>query len=235
MAGSNQERRDELHGELNGLHAKSNIPVLIHGIREQKRWQGKRYASAVNYGCPTDEANMGRYNDASCRTGVCYTADYAVTALAESYGRLYQKSDTKFYIGSDDLDNAHICTVKTTRETRTIDMGKLQACLHLTSDKLTGDDQTLTRELVNWAANLPNSPYDGVTYRSRHHGGSGTCTAYWNVGGRGDPLETVNMLAVRQYTDREPECFPQGWTEDDIDGEEILTETLHFEITPNNP
>ncbi|PMU03052.1 hypothetical protein CJI17_22265, partial [Aeromonas salmonicida] len=69
----------------------------------------------------------------------------------------------------------------------------------------------------------------------RHHGGNGTCTAFWNVGGRGDPLETVNMVAVSNYKDRNLECFPQGWEEDDIDGEEILTETLHFEITPNNP
>ena len=234
MEGSKEEVVAQLRDDLNSLHEKNKVPVLVREIIEQKRWQGSPQKTAVYYGCPTHEEDMGRYNDASGRTGVCYTADFAVTACAESYGRLYHKSDTKFHIGSDELDKAHICTVRTTRKTNTIDMGKLQACLHLTSDKLTGDDQTITREIVNWAANLPCSPYDGVTYRSRHHGGNGTCTAFWNVGGRGDPLETVNMVAVSNYKDRNPECFPQGWEEDDIDGEEILTEALHCDITPNN-
>lgn len=56
----------------------------------------------MHYFAPTDPLEMGRYNDPTGITGICYTADYAVVAIAESLGRHYQHNKA-FILGLSDL------------------------------------------------------------------------------------------------------------------------------------
>lgn len=233
MANQTEETGVSLFEQLNAIHTSGRMPTNIRGIIQQKRWQREKHDSGVYYGAPDDPNYMGRYNDPTAKTGVCFTADYAVTAIAESYGREYHKKPKEFFIGSDEVSKAQMCTLQTTRETTTIDMVRLQAILHITADKTMGDDQSITQAVTEWAANTPGLPYDGVTYVSRHLG-VGTCTAYWQREGEEGPLKDVDMIPLDKYIDDDKENFPQGWTDPDIDGFEILTETLNFTVVSNN-
>ena len=233
MANLHQKTGAKLHDQLDALHKSGRIPVKENGIIQQKRWQRTKHASGVYFGAPEDPKDMGRYNDPTARTGVCYTADYAVTAIAESYGREYQKKPDEFFIGSDEVSTAQICTLETTRKTVTIDMVKLQGVLHITADKTMGDSQEVTQGVAEWAANTPGLPYDGINYISRHYG-AGTCTAFWQREGTDNPLKDVDMKPLDQYLDNDKENFPPGWSESDIDGFEILTETLNFTVSHNS-
>lgn len=221
------------HEQLNALHNEGRMPVKHIGITQQKRWQRAKHPSGVHFGKPEDPLEMGRYNDPTARTGVCFVADHAVTAIAESYGREYQKKPDGFYIGSDDISKAQICTLETTRETTVIDMVQLQGLLHITADKTMGDDQSITQSVTDWAANTSDLPYDGVNYVSRHMG-IGTCTAYWQREGTESPLKDVDMVPLDKYVDEDKANFPPGWQYSEIDGVEILTEKLGFNVVTNN-
>lgn len=233
MASQAKKAGATLHEQLTALHISKRMPVKVNGIIQQKRWQRKKRDSAVFFGVPDNSDDMGRYNDPTAKTGVCFVADYAVTAIAESYGREYQKNPDKFSIGFDEVSKAQMCTLETTRETTTINMVELQGFLHITADKTMGDNQDITQAVTDWAANTPGLPYDGVTYVSRHFG-VGTCTAYWQREGLDGPLKDVDMTPLDQYVDQEKINFPPGWADPDIDGFEILTERLNFTVANNN-
>ncbi|TDB44045.1 RES family NAD+ phosphorylase [Photorhabdus khanii] len=231
MENKNQKNGETLLKELNQLHKEGRIPTVERKIIPQKRWQKKAYPSGVHFNAPKNPEEMGRYNDPTGRTSICYTADYVVTAIAESYGRQYHKEE--FFIDSNDLSIAQLCSLETTRDTKTIDMKLLVGVLHIPADKIMGDDQSITREVTDWAANMPDTPYDGITYRSRHYD-MGTCTAFWIRPGQDSPLKTVDMTSVDKYIDTDKANFPPGWNEIDIDGTEIVTETLRFTVVSNN-
>lgn len=174
---------------------------------------------------------MGRYNDPTTKTGVCYTADCASVAIAESLGRVYQQDPDNFTLGESDLVKAQLYTLETTRETTTIDMPKLQAMLHITADKTMGDDQSVTQAITDWAANHSENGYDGVTYASRHYSSAGTCTAFWKREGMDGPLIDVEHSPVDSYVDSDKRNFPPNWQEEDISGFEIVTRTLRFNVS----
>lgn len=232
MVNNNKTIGESFYDQLTLLDGENRIPVCVRDITKQSRWQREPQSSGVYYGAPQKEEDMGRYNDASGRTGICFTADHSVTAIAESYGRQYHKKTDDFSIGSDELSRAHMCTLETTRKTKTIDMDRLLPLLHITSDKIAGDDQSITRQIVDWAANGENE-FDGVTYRSRHLP-VGSCTAWWCRKGEQDPLTTIEMTPVDNFHDKDKACFPNNWEYEDISGPEMITETLNFKITPNN-
>lgn len=216
--------------QLNQLQAKGLIPVINHPENWcVVRYQRDGYSSGVHYGLPTDPKKKGRYNDPSGRTGVCYTAEYAVCALAESYGRLFQQDKDNFTLGLSDLEKDKIHTLKTTRPTKTIDMPRLQGMLHLTSDQTMGKDTHTTQAIVDWAANTPGLDYDGVSYRSRHYE-VGLCTAFWEHEGASSPLTDVSHCSVDSYVDSDPANFPPNWEAEDISGLEIVMETLQFDV-----
>lgn len=194
------------------------------------RWQWEKYPSGVHYSAPTDPELMGRYNDPTSRTAVCYTADYAATAIAESLGRVYQRDPEAFILGMSDLHNAHMYKLETTRDTKTIDMSKLQGMLHITADQTMGNDQSITQAVTDWAANTPGLDYDGIRYQSRHFD-AGRCTVFWVREGATNPLTDVENSPVDSYVDTGPENFPPGWKEPDINGFEIVTETLRFDVS----
>lgn len=229
MATKKKENGANFHEQLDELEAQGQIPVLVRGIFQVKRWQWEEFISGVYYSTQTDPLKMGRYDDPTSRTGVCYTADFASVAIAESIGRIYQVNPYTFTLGLSDLQTAQMYTLETTRETTTIDMAKLQTMLHITSDKTMGVDQSLTQAVTDWAANR-SGKYDGITYPSRHHSSAGTCTVFWKREGMDGPLVDVTHCSVDSYVDSEEQNYPPNWTGSDISGFEIVTETLRYSV-----
>jgi len=234
VASEKRTNGDSIHEQLDQLEMQGRIPcdTRVAGTT-QVRWQWDEYPSGVHYGAPMAPEPLGRYNDPTGRTGVCYTADYAAAAIAESLGRVYQRGKDEFTLGLSDLHKAQMYTLKTTRDTTTINMTKLQGMLHITADQTMGDDSSITQAITNWASNTPGLMYDGVSYSSRHYG-VGMCTAYWSREGETGPLADVTHSPVHLYVDTNPENFPQNWSEDDIDGFEIVVETLRFEVSADD-
>lgn len=230
MAHKKKENGDSIHEQLSQLHTEKRIPFDVREAQApQRRWQKKSYASGVNYTRPEAPEDMGRYNDPTSQTGICYTADIVATAMAESYGRVYHRSPDEFFLGMSDLQKARIHTLETTRETKVVNMVKLQALLHLTADQVMGEDYSMTQRITDWFANTPGLDYDGIAYKSRHFG-EGMCTAYWVREGTSDPLADVANAPADEYIDTMKENFPQNWEEKDITGFEIITETLNFKV-----
>lgn len=234
MVKNNRANGDSIHEQLDQLEMQGRIPcdTRVKGST-QVRWQWDEYPSGVHYGTPMDPEPLGRYNDPSGRTGVCYTADYAAAAIAESLGRVYQREQDEFTLGLSDLHKAQMYTLETTRDTTTINMTKLQGMLHITADQTMGNDPSITQAITDWAANTPSLAYDGVSYSSRHYG-VGMCTAYWIREGESDPLADVTHSSVYSYVDSNPENFPQNWPEEDISGFEIVVDTLRFEVSTDD-
>ncbi|MFH8136289.1 RES family NAD+ phosphorylase [Pantoea osteomyelitidis] len=231
MANKKKENGDPIDDQLNRLEKQGRIPFIMRAAKTpQRRWQKRTYPSGVNYARPVKPEEMGRYNDPTGRTGICYTADFAVAAIAESLGRIYQRKPEAFFLGLEDLQTAHIYSLETTRATKIIDMVRLQALLHLTANQIMGEDYSITQAITSWAVNTPGLDYDGIAYLSRHLG-TGTCTAYWIRDGRSDPLADVVNSPADEYIDTAVENFPQNWTEDDISGFEIVTETLNYRVS----
>lgn len=231
MAEETKNNIDAVKDLLGRLEAEGRIPFFIRPEKTpQRRWQRRQYPSGVNFSAPADPALMGRYNDPSGRRGICYTADFAATALAESLGRVYHQNPGAFTLGLSDLKRAHLYTLETTRETKVISMIRLQAMLHLTADVTMGSDYAVTQAITEWAANAPGLTYDGIAYPSRHFG-VGMCTAYWMREGETGLLADVASSPVDTYVDIAQENFPQNWADHDITGFEIIAETLRFDIT----
>lgn len=189
------------------------------------------YESGVHYFVPDGiTSELGRFNDPTFRTGICYTADYAYIAAAESLGRVYQSNPAKFTIGLPFLEAAQIYTLETTRSTKTIDLPKLLGILRITVDTAMDDDYSMTQNITDWAANTPSLEYDGITYLSRHCGGM--CTAFWTRKGATDPLKSVKNSNVVDYIDDDQVNFPASWIgkHDDISGLEIVSKTLRYSV-----
>lgn len=222
-----QKEKNPLYKTLDELEQQGCIPYKIHQIIQQKRWQWAIHPSGIHFFVPIHPLEMGRYNDPTSQTGICYTADHAVVAIAESLGRLFQNNKL-FIIGLSDLKNAQICTLETNRTTKIIDMPRLQGILHITADKMMGKDYQITQTIVDWAANTPFLDYDGISYFSRHY--LGLCTAFWQRKGLTPPLIDIARCSIDCYLDSDSANFPQYWHDSDISGLEIITETLKFSI-----
>lgn len=219
---------NSINEALNSLNSQGKVPNKTYPKNSTfKRWQSAPQSSGVYYGKPNPES-MGRFNDPTSNTGVCYVAEYAVTAIAESYGRNYQKEKKNgfsYRVSSASLNEAHICTLGAERDLITVDLGALQPKLHITSDQLTSDEYGLPQEIVAYFANDPNRSFDGISYRSRHMD-HGYCIALFERDS--ESLRTIAMQPMSEYEDSE--YLPPDWSESSIDGEEILTEVLDIEV-----
>lgn len=234
MATEKRTNGDFIHEQLNQLEMQGRVPSDIRETgTQQMRWQWDEYASGVHYGAPMDPEPLGRYNDPTGRTGICYAADNAAAAIAESLGRVYQRDQDNFTLGLSDLHKAQMYTLETTRDTRTINMTKLQGMLHITADQTMGNRQDITQAITDWAANTPGLQYDGVSYSSRHYG-VGICTAFWEREGETGPLADVTHSSVYSHVDSNPDNFPQNWQDKDIEGFEIVVETLQFDVSADD-
>ena len=234
MATEKRTNGDYIHDQLNQLEIRGRVPCDIRKKgTQQMRWQWDEYPSGVHYGAPIAPETLGRYNDPTGRTGICYAADNAATAIAESLGRIYQREPENFTLGLSDLHKAQMYTLETTRDTKTINMTKLQAMLHITADQTMGNRQDITQAITDWAANREGLEYDGVSYSSRHYG-VGMCTAFWKREAETGPLVDVTHRSVYSHVDSNPDNFPQNWQGKDIDGFEIVVETLRFNVSADN-
>ncbi|WP_181012956.1 RES family NAD+ phosphorylase [Citrobacter amalonaticus] len=131
-----------------------------------KRFQGKYYASAEHYGKPTKPEEMGRYNDLSGKTGVRYFAENSLTALAESYGRMYHHANGDFAISGHALDIAHMYTLHPKSPLILVDMATLASMLHLTADQLTGVDYSLTQAITGYRQIIQGAIFRVSTMRA---------------------------------------------------------------------
>lgn len=220
---------NSLHEALKKLNSEDKVPSKTYPKGHTfKRWQSAPQKSGVYYGKPSDKKDLGRFNDPTGKTGVCYVAEYAVTAIGESYGRVNQKhkrSGTPYRVSSSSLEEAHVCTLEATRDLKTVDLNMLLAKLQFTTDQVTSDDYDLTQEIVAYFANEPQTKFDGISYNSRHVN-HGYCVALFDR--EHESLDTKAMTPMSKYKDSD--YLPEGWPEPDIDGEEILTEVLGIEV-----
>lgn len=219
---------EPINEKLNSLLKEGKVPTknFAKGT-EFKRWQSQPQESGVYYGKPEGDA-MGRFNDPTGNTGVCYIAETATTAIAESYGRNKKKndgSDIPYRVSKESLEKAHICTLKTKTPITTVDLGKLLPKLDITLDQITSDDYHLTQQIVSVAAN--DSDFDGISYSSRHIQ-DGCCIALFDR--KKEQLETIEMTSMSQYSETGNNNLPNDWESEDIDAEEILTEILNIPV-----
>ncbi|MCF1267360.1 RES family NAD+ phosphorylase [Morganella morganii] len=212
--------------QLTRLCHDGKLPVLNFDL-DVKRFQGKHYPSAEHYGKPVKQDAMGRYNDLSGNTGVCYFAENSLTALAESYGRMYHHGNGHFAISGSSLEIAQIYTLHPLSPLRLVDMATLASMLHLTADQLTGADYTLTQIITGCLANDPLRDFHGIRYASRHYL-AGMCLAVFEPQ-EGRLFETLACESLSRYT--EHQFLPVGWPYQDITAEEMLVKILHFDVT----
>jgi RES domain. len=211
---------------LEKLHKEDKIATKTYKLGTQfKRCQPQRYDSGIHYGKPT-EAEAGRFNDPTSNIGVCYVAEYAITALGETYGRQNQREKElgqNYTISRSSLEKACMCTLRAKRDLVIVDLGKLMAMLHITIDQVSSPDYSVTHQLVAYLAN--KTSFDGISFRSRHFD-HGYCIALFER--NDEQLEDVSMDSMSSYADSE--YLPQGWEEEDIDVEEMLTDLLNIAV-----
>ncbi|MFC1241284.1 RES family NAD+ phosphorylase [Enterobacter sichuanensis] len=226
MGSISDEKHNVVLEKLARICLDGKLPVFGFDL-DVKRFQGKYYASAEHYGKPTKPEEMGRYNDLSGKTGVCYFAENSLTALAESYGRMYHHANGDFAISGHALDIAHMYTLHPKSPLILVDMATLASMLHLTADQLTGVDYLLTQAITGYLANYPGRNFQGIYYASRHYL-TGMCLAVFEPE-EGELFETLASEPLSKYT--EHQSLPVGWPYKDITAEEMLVKILHFDVT----
>ncbi len=226
MENKYDENYDVILGDLEKICSEKKLPILVFN-QDVKRFQGKYYPLAEHYGKPIGASDMGRYNDPSGRTGVCYLAENSLTALAESYGRMYHHSCGNFAISSSSLKVAQMYTLHPRSPLQLVDMATLASMLHLTADQLTGSDYSLTQAITGFLANYPGRDFHGIRYLSRHYP-TGGCLAVFEPKD-GNLFNTLAFESLSSYT--EHQFLPVGCTYPNITAEEMLVNVLHFDVT----
>ena len=212
----------QLEQAITALFEAQRLPTHLTGTGTLKRWQAQAWPSALYFG-----RGEGRYSAPDGAFGVCYMAEKAVSALAESYGRLMHKNALKF-IDESDVENSRLCLIRPRRPLRFVDVGKLLGMLHITLDASVGDDYTLTQRVMACLYALARDKYDGVCYVSRHFPSADFCYAVWET----DEVrfDDEGMMNLAEY--RDSDALPAHWPYDDITAEELLEEVLRFRIVP---
>lgn len=194
------------------------------------RVQGSGHGNAEHYGTPKEPEKLGRFNDPQKEIGIWYGAEHPSGALAETFGRLRPKEakGLGIVLNVTDLESRDMCTVRTVRELKLLDLKPCLSKLGRTVDEVTGPDYTLTQEIVAAVARLPGSPFDGIAYESRHHPDGHSCYALWKAQGEVSAVQTVEMKKLNEFEYNGE--LPEGFEGDSIDAEEILTEILGYKV-----
>lgn len=211
------------------LHAQGmlNKKVLKHGS-VCYRVQGCGYKDAEHYGCPQNPQELGRFNDPRKEIGIWYGAEHPSAALAETFGRLRPKGENGLgiVINSTDLDSRDMCVVEASRDLTLLHLNPCLSKLARTLDEVTGPDYWLTQTIVATVARLPDNPFDGIAFESRHHPDGHSCYALWTGPNEATTINTVAMtkLSKFEYIGK----LPEGFDGESIDAEEIITEVLGY-------
>ncbi|WP_426577269.1 RES family NAD+ phosphorylase [Xenorhabdus stockiae] len=198
----------------------SSLPIYLLSTESLRRWQKKEYPSGINF-----SFGDGRYNALNDAFRVCYMADNAVSALAESFGRQMHISKNVF-IDASVIENSRMCLIRSLRPLYFVDIGLLLGMLHITLDISVGDDYTVTQRVMTCLYHLAKDNADGVRYVSRHFP-YGYCYAVWELSGE-KRFEDAGMMNLAEYADSE--YMPANWEYPDITGEELLESVLQFKI-----
>ncbi|WP_445494095.1 RES family NAD+ phosphorylase [Photorhabdus sp. SF281] len=211
-----------LEQEITAIFEDDSLPTHSPGNGDLKRWQRKEWPSAINF-----STGDGRYNAPDDTFGVCYMADKAVSALAESFGRLIHKDGRKF-VEESVIKNSRMCLIRPLRPLVFVDVGKLLGMLHITLDVLVGDDYTVAQRVIACLYKLARDKFDGVCYLSRHFPSTDFCYAVWESDE--ERFEDVGMKSLAEYHDSE--YMPSNWKYSSITAEELLEDVLRFKIVP---
>ncbi len=215
-----ESKYPDLAQRIREIHRTKTIPTYTPDGGTLKRYQRKEWPSALNF-----SHGNGRYNSSTGSFGVYYMADKAVTALAESYGRLLHQGEEAF-IDEQDLHTARICLIQPTRKLIFIDIAKLFGMLHITIDVVLSDDYSVTQSATECLYEMLKEEIDGICYLSRHWTTADYCYAVWEK--EGDRFVDAGMYSLIDYKDSE--YLPEGWTESDITADELLEDVLNFKI-----
>lgn len=224
-----------LHDRLEQLINSGNAPTITVSVGSQcMRVQERLDATGTEYKNPyhfsTAIPATGRYNDPDGKLGVCYVAQTATVALAETFGRKRDNEDEEpLFIDGKELDKKIIATLEFTRELVLLDIGKALCALGLTIDVISGADYQKAQDIVRFFSKKPQyRTISGIAYISRHHA-DGYCFAIWQNNESEDIFREVSRIAIKSF-DTEKE-LPSFWSSSTIDGEEILTDVLGFSVT----
>jgi hypothetical protein len=203
-----------------------------HAGEVLKRHQWQCYASAINFTAPIEVEKCGRFNPVGGCIAVWYASDAALTAMAESYGRMVQLVQTVSYPESV-LDQHYICSVDVLKEVEVIDVVALLALLHIPLDSLENEDYTFPQWLMERLYTEFGDEYDGIAYDSRHRRYK-KCFAFWRKPQSNELFKDTagGMTSLKDYKEYDAEIFPSDWRSLYISGEDMLEELLNFEITP---
>jgi hypothetical protein len=213
------------------LHSGGKLSVkLLSGGSTSYRVQGSGHKNAEYYGCPKKPEELGRFNDLRKEIGIWYGAEHPSGALAETFGRLRPKESKGLgiVINATDLDTRDMCVVETTRDLKLLNLKPCLSKMNRTVDEVTGPDYTLTQEIVAAVARLPGNPFDGIAYESRHHPDGHSCYALWTAPDEATTVKTVEMTKLSEFEYNGE--LPEGFEEDGIDAEEIMTEILGYMV-----
>ena len=213
------------------LHSGGKLSVtLLSGGSTSYRVQGSGYKNAEYYGCPNKPEELGRFNDPRKEIGIWYGAEHPSGALAETFGRLRPKESKGLgiVINATDLETRDMCVVETTRDLKLLNLKPCLSKMNRTVDEVTGPDYTLTQEIVAAVARLPGNPFDGIAYESRHNPDGHSCYALWTAPDEATTVKTVEMTKLSEFEYKGE--LPEGFEEDSIDAEEIITEILGYKV-----
>lgn len=208
---------------------KLNVKLLPSGSISY-RVQGSGHKNAEYYGCPKKPEELGRFNDLMEEIGIWYGAEHPCGALAETFGRLRAKQGKGlgFFFNTTDLEKRDMCVVETTRDLKLLNLKLCLSKLNRTVDEVTGPDYELTQAIAAAVARLPGSPFDGIAYESRHHPDGRSCYALWTAPGEATTVNTVEMTKLSEFEYQGE--LPEGFEDDCIDAEEIMTEILGYQV-----
>lgn len=206
------------------------IPKWVKQGSHAYRVQGIRHKKAENYRCPKWPEELGRYNDPQEEIGIWYGAQNPCAALAETFGRLRPRASkgAGIFINVTDLGSRTMCVVEMDRDLKLLDLKLCLSKLARTIDEVSGADYTLTQEIVRVVSRLPGNPFDGIAYESRHHPDGSSCYALWSKPGEATTVRTVEVTKLSDFEYQG--AFPEGFGDDSLDTEEIMTEILGYKV-----
>ncbi|WP_380180163.1 RES family NAD+ phosphorylase [Kalamiella sp. sgz302252] len=195
-----------------------------------KRHQWRKYQSAIHFSAPDEAEKCGRFNPPGGKIAVWYAADSALTAMAESYGRMFHLA-RKIAWPESALSQHYLCAVKVTREIKIIDVIRLCELLHIPLDSLENERYNLPQWLMAHLFALYQDKYAGIAYCSRHCRYL-KCYAFWQTPGSAGLFSDVpqGMATISQYKEYDTNLFPPGWRQPWMAGDDMLELLLNFEI-----
>ncbi|WP_336142176.1 RES family NAD+ phosphorylase [Erwinia sp. CGal63] len=185
----------------------------------------------MHFSAPESSEKCGRFNPPGGKIAVWYAADSALTAMAESYGRMFHFAGTISWPESA-LDQHYICAVKVIRTVKVIDVVRLCELLHIPLDSLENENYDFPQWLMSQLFCLKNN-HAGIAYSSRHCRYK-KCYAFWKNPESAHAFKDVSQgrVTIRNYREYDTQLFPPGWKLRWMKGDDMLERLLNFAIVP---